>query len=290
MARHWRFALACAFLCAFSIPVRAQTAPAAPPLTIFFIASTTNHASFASGDLSVTVDKKPAQILSVRPAKTDKLLFALLIDVSGSQMKDARPIRETATQIFQQLSSRGDVGYLGTFNDSVHLSAAPMAAGDVARTLADTEFGKRTALFDAIGACALQLSRQAHPDFPRRVIIVITDGGDNNSHLTPEKAKAAVEREGIAVFSLGIIDAGAATVEEQAGPALLRVLSHATGGEVVTPRTVGEAVTGLLSALDQQWEITIAPPAVPRGKLYKLSVKTTPKRVQIVAPDHIEIP
>lgn len=288
MAHRWKFAVACAVVLAPLTAARAQSAPAASPLTIFFTAQ--DASPLTSADLRVTVDKKPVQVLSLRPAKSDKLLFALLIDASGSQMKDARPIRETATQIFQQLSSQGGVGYLGAFSDTFRFSKSPIAAQEVQRLLDGIQFRGGTSLYDAIATCAQQLGRQAHPDFPRRAIILITDGGDNQSHLTQKQAAEAAEREGIAVFSLDTSRGGVPTAQAKDANFELNNMGRDTGGEVVIPRTVATAVTGLLDALEHQWELTIAAPALPSGKLYALSVKTIQKHVQITAPEHITLP
>ena len=48
----------------------------------------------AQSDLSVFIDKKPAQVTALRSAKDDKLLFAVLVDLSGSDASKAKEIKE----------------------------------------------------------------------------------------------------------------------------------------------------------------------------------------------------
>lgn len=281
MAPRWKFVLICV-LSACCIPGRAQTAPAAPPLTIFFTAQ--NGAALTPDSIRVTVDKKPAQILSLRSAKNDKLLFALLVDASGSQLPYADAIQRAASQIFQQLSAQGGVGYLGTFTDKLRLSNAPVAASTVTKVLASTQFFGGTSLYDAVAECSRQLSSQPHPDSSRRAIIVLSDGTDDDSDLSLEKLLDTIEPQGIPIFSV-ISPKG-----NRYGRRALQLMSSLTGGDAIAPPSVDAGVVPLLTALDQQWELTIAPPDLPRGDLYELSIKTTQKHVQLDAPDRVEIP
>src|ERR1035441_6484767 len=94
--------------------------PAKPAVEIFLTASG-KHSTPATLDqpqLTVTLDKQPAQVTSVRSAKNDKLLFAVLVDVSTSNRKDSVSIRKTANQLFQGLSVGEGRGDLGVFDVS----------------------------------------------------------------------------------------------------------------------------------------------------------------------------
>lgn len=284
MAQRWKFAVACALLFAPIIHAQAQTTPASP-LAILIAASTPEASPLTPDSLRVTVDKKPAQVLSLRSARADKLLFVLLIDFSGSQAPDADVIRHAATQIFEQLSSQGDVGYLGVFSDSLRLSNGPiLASGVVPRVLDRTQFSGGTSLYDAVAESGRQLSGREYAGFPRRAMIVLSDGEDDNSNLSLLGLLNTVEPEGVPIFSIITPKGG------RMGRRALKLMSSLTGGEAVAPRTVDAGVAPLLAALEQQWELTIAPPAIPRGKLELLSVRSTQKQARIYAPDQVELP
>jgi Mg-chelatase subunit ChlD len=317
MLRRCKLALGCALVLALSLDCRAQApsaaAPNASPLTVFITASTPDHSPLVSSDLRVTIGRKPVQVLSLRPAPTHKLLFALLVDASGSEKADADAIRRAAVRIFQHLASQGGVGYLGTFGTRLHLSPAPVPAGDVAGSLAHAHFHGQTALYDSLVACSHQLSRRAHPDFPRRVIILISDGDDNASHTWGQKAIKAAEGEGISVFwldTLGIQDQsslpidmvwGGQPLEAVRSEEDLHQMAHDTGGEVIMPpprkccwvndgrSDLNTATASLLKALNQQWELTIAAPAGHDGQLHALEVRTSQKQVRIFAPAHLAL-
>lgn len=290
MLRHWKAAASCFFLLSSLIGAGAQSSPApsAHPLTIFITASTADNSPLDPAALRVTLDGKPAQVLSLHTAKNDKLLFVLLVDVSTSQAPYADAVRHAATRIFQQISSQGGVGYLGTFTGSLRLSNGPiLASGVVPKALDSTQFFGPSSIYDAVAASSRLLRRQAQPDFPRRAIILITDGDDDASDRTLEKLLDAVEPEGTPIFSL-------ATPHSNGyggyGRRALKLMSSLTGGVAIAPRNLDAGVAPLLSALDQQWQLTIAAPADQSGKPGTLSVKTRQKHVHISAPAQVEIP
>lgn len=295
MPRHRVFGLGYALLFALIMdgPVPAQNIPAPPasPLTIFLTVSAPDNSPLTANSLRVTVDKKPVQALSLRPAQSDKLLFVLLVDTSASQAPYADAIRKTATRIFQQLASEGGVGYLGTFADRLHLGNAPLPGSDIPGALANIQFSGGTALYESIATCSRVLSRQAQPDSPRRVILVITDGNDNRSHIASHQAQEAAESEGIAIFSLNTSGRDdARTIEQADDQQNLNEISRDTGGAMMRPLDVDAAVASLLLALHHQWELTIAAPAAHDGKLHPLTVHTSQKHVHLSAPVQIQLP
>jgi len=113
----------------------------------------------------------------------------LLIDSSGS-MHPNRDRVIAAAAAFAESSHPGDELFAIAFNDSLHAALPPTApfTSDVAvlqDALTNTirAYG-RTALFDAIAAGLDYLGRGRHE---RRVLVIVSDGGDNASHTTFEE-------------------------------------------------------------------------------------------------------
>lgn len=135
--------------------------------------------------LSVLIDKTAAQVRGVRSAKDDQLLFAVLIDVSRSDAATANSIKEAAAQLFQGLASGQNQGYLVLFNHRVAMSQVPLSVPQAKKVLDSAMFGGGTAVYDAIEqSCEQKLSRSGNPAISRRVIVLISDGEDNQSHVT----------------------------------------------------------------------------------------------------------
>ena len=78
------------------------------------------------------------------------------------------------------------------------------------------------------------LHRQSH--HPRRVLVVVGDGGDNASTTTFEHVLREAQASNAAIYTVGIID----PLEREANPGLLKRLAQATGGEAFFPRHVDD--------------------------------------------------
>lgn len=88
---------------------RPQSRPPDKPSVEVFLTASDKHGSPAvptQSELSVLVDKQPAEIGALRPAKSDALLFAVLVDTSGSTARSADLIKQVTLQIFQNLGAR----------------------------------------------------------------------------------------------------------------------------------------------------------------------------------------
>lgn len=270
-----------AYTVAQSVPPQA---PAGHSIQIYLTASGRKSAAAAldQTELRALIDKQPAQIASLRAAKDDKLTFALLIDTSSSDTSRAEQIREAATQVFEGFSAGGNQGYLVVFNTGVALIKVPLGPSAAASIIHRVQFGGGTALYDAIGeTCTQLLSRSKNPDFPRRVIILITDGDDNQSQITLKKSQDIANQEGIAVFSL------APHLNETNGEDILKKISKSTGGQTIVADTLNEGVASLFAAIDEQWVVSLVPQKAPDQKLHTLMIATTQHGVSLSVPAKI---
>jgi Ca-activated chloride channel homolog len=90
--------------------------------------------------------------------------------------------------------------------------------------------GGGTALFDSIVAA---LARMGEPDWNRpirRMLVVISDGEDNQSHVTWQEAARAAVRSGTVIFTLDVDPSGVALRGEK----VMENLAKQTGGEAVS--------------------------------------------------------
>jgi Mg-chelatase subunit ChlD len=239
MILRWRkvpCALLLLLLCASSRNrARAQQLQSSPPanslVQVFLTATSDNGAPSAltESELRVLVDRKPASLNTLRSAKNDALMFALLVDISGSDANNAEWIRNAALGLFQGLATAGNQGHLVLVRDKVAISDTPLQVQQVQKVLNDTKFGGGTALYDAIEeTCTQKLSHAGNPVNSRRVIVLISDGLDNASHIQHTKAEEVAERERVAVFSL-VIHSSATRRGEQ----ILQEISRDTGGQSI---------------------------------------------------------
>ncbi len=132
-------------------------------------------ALFSESSLAVSIDKYPTQVLSLRQADSEKLVFAVLVDTSRSNYDHADAIRQAALQFFEGLSANDQQGYLITFDLAASATTKPIGASQAQKMLAALKFQGATALFEAIEAtCETRLARAGNPSTPRRVVLLLS--------------------------------------------------------------------------------------------------------------------
>jgi VWFA-related protein len=163
----------------------------------------------------------------------------LVIDHSGSMRPKLASVI-AAARTFIQSSSPEDQMFVVNFNENVTLG---LPAGiqftnrpdELARAIADTPVTGKTALYDAVLKARGRLATGSRD---KKVLIVISDGGDNASTHTLADVLQAGNKSNIQVYTIGIFDPG----DPDRNPAVLKQLAYATGGEAFMPDDLSEVV------------------------------------------------
>ena len=163
----------------------------------------------------------------------------LVVDHSGSMKPKLRDVI-TAARTFVQSSRPDDHMFVVNFNENVTLSMPDAVqtgnlSDEVARKIADRPASGKTALYDAVLEAFGQLGT-AGPE--KKVLIVISDGGDNASKQKLAEVLKTAGQSSALVYTIGIFDED----DPDKNPAVLSRLARATGGEAFFPREHGEVV------------------------------------------------
>jgi Ca-activated chloride channel homolog len=152
----------------------------------------------------------------------------LVVDMSGS-MRSKRPEVLTAALTFISASNRDDEIFVVHFSDGVSLGlpADVPFTGDLNRLRSALSRGEpqgRTALNDAIvlSLCHLEQGRR-----DRRTLLLISDGGDNNSFHGTDDVLRRVRESRATIYAIGLYD----QADKDRNPELLRHLARISGGE-----------------------------------------------------------
>ena len=167
--------------------------------------------------------------------------IGLIIDASGSmRMKMGEVV--AASVAFAKTSNPEDELFALQFNDDVR-DALPerklLLAADVDALGASIRAIKpdgQTALYDAL---IEGLDRLASGSRARKVLVVISDGGDNASAATLDQVLARARKSSAEIYTIGLFD----DADEDSNPRVLKSLAQATGGERFLPRSPGELLT-----------------------------------------------
>lgn len=157
------------------------------------------------------------------------LSIALAIDTSLSTRHDL-PLEQTSAKRFaHEILRPVDALSVYAFSETVHEST-PGYTADLKRideSIDHIRVGAATALYDAIYLASRALDHRKG----RKVIVLITDGGDTVSRVDYKEAvRAAEEAEGI-VYSIIVVPIESSAGRETGGEHALIQLSEDTGGK-----------------------------------------------------------
>ena len=124
------------------------------------------------------------------------------------------------------------------FNEKARfgLPAGKPFTGDVSElesAIGAFDLGGTTAFYDTLLFARPQFEKAA---YSRKVLLTITDRGDNSSHATLAEALDNVAKSGIFVYPIGAFDEN----DRDRNPAVLSKIAQQTGGEEFFPAQVSE--------------------------------------------------
>jgi VWFA-related protein len=163
----------------------------------------------------------------------------LIIDHSGSMQPRMADVVEAARE-FVRDSSAADELFVVNFNESVSLglpAATPFTSqfAPLQAAIGNAPVTGQTALYDAL---ALGMERLRAGTREKKVLLVVSDGGDNASRRKLAEILTAVHQTDVVIYTIGIFAAG----DPDRNPEVLRSLARATGGEAYFPNDTSEVV------------------------------------------------
>jgi Ca-activated chloride channel homolog len=190
----------------------------------------------APSNITILDRKEPAKSLASLQVGSDApIRVGLLIDTSHSMrsgiFKEA--IVESTQFVRTVLTSSQDKAFVVKF-DKITQATKFMNREQFMDFKLDVVPAGGTALYDSIVFASSELMREAGPATATRVVlVVISDGNDNQSHFGLEQAIAVSQQAGVMIFTLSTNEIGA----RSRGDRVLRELANATGGEAFFPTT-----------------------------------------------------
>ena len=157
--------------------------------------------------------------------------LGVILDLSSSMASKIERAREAVLKLLEE-SNPQDEFFLITFSETPHVvQNFTQSVGDIQEQLVIAQPKGRTALLDAI---YLGLNNMKDAKYPRKALLLISDGGDNHSRYTEGEVKARIKESDVLVYSVGVFDREFATREELLGPELLTEISAVTGARCYT--------------------------------------------------------
>lgn len=163
----------------------------------------------------------------------------LVVDNSGS-MRPKRLEVNAAALAFVRSSNPQDQMFVVNFNEKVSFGLSDQLpftdnVEQLEAALSGTAAVGQTALYDAVAAALDHLKKG---DRDKKVLVVISDGGDNASKHSLNQILSMVGHPGVVVYTIGIFD----EEDEDRNPQVLKQLAKNTGGEAFLPESLKDVI------------------------------------------------
>jgi VWFA-related protein len=153
---------------------------------------------------------------------------------------------------------------------------------EIQNRLTFTQSKGKTALLDAVYLGLHEMKRAKNA---RKALLIISDGGDNNSRYTETEVKNLVREADVQIYAMGIFEPASSrgrTPEELGGPSLLSEISEQTGGRHFPVENLSELpniAEKIGIELRNQYIIGYSPKNLERnGKYRRVQVKLVQPR------------
>ena len=200
----------------------------------------------------------------------DAPISATLIFDSSRSMKPRMTDARAAVEQFLKTAMPGDDFSLVRFSDRAEILSKFTTDPDlILRELNSVEARGWTALFDALCLGAHQVRKGANQ---RRVLVVFSDGGDNNSRYSESELISVLRESDVEVNAISMIEK----------PRTLERVAEETGGRAYWVRKIEdlpEAVEALSRQIRSEYVLGYSPGAVLNdGKYHRV-------RIEVRSPD-----
>jgi Ca-activated chloride channel homolog len=204
----------------------------------------------------------------------------LVVDLSGSMADGMDRVREAVDEFFKHADPRDDY-FVVTFGSRAKLLAdTTQSTATIQAKLGQMKPQGGTALADAI---YLGLDKLKSAAYGRKVLLVISDGGDNMSRHSLRSVKNRAKESDVQIYAIAVCDAPAIAftrkLEEKFGRQWLTQVTGVTGGRMIAVENAEEipdAASQISREMRNQYVLGYRPPDLTQdGKWRKIKVRVT---------------
>jgi VWFA-related protein len=237
--------------------------------------------NLVKNDCALTEDKVPQTIKNFTQEKNLPLTIGILLDTSGSQMNVLPLEKESGSTFLRDVLTPKDEAFLISFDINVDLLADyTNRASDISRALNKAQINtgagtgsitgngdpRGTLLFDAVYLAANDKLRQ---EAGRKILVLLTDGGDQGSQETLKTATEAAQKANAIIYVILIADrqfysgGGFGINLADTGARDMQQLATSTGGRMINVghdgRKLEDAFNQIQDELRTQYLLSYTP-------------------------------
>ena len=163
----------------------------------------------------------------------------LVVDHSSTMQPKMEEV-SAAARTFVRASNPQDEMFVVNFNEKVSLGLSAKvrftnSVAELQTAIGKATTGGQTALYDGIAKALEELQGGS---LDKKVLIVISDGGDNRSVRSLDQVMRLASQSSAVIYTVGLFDEN----DPDRNPAVLKRMAQATGGEAFLPGEVSEVV------------------------------------------------
>ncbi len=223
-------------------------------------------------DFQLLDSGRPTPLIAVWSELTPASV-GLLLDVSGSMATKLERAREAVRQIVAGLQPGVDEAAIFSFDTELkQLRPFSTRINASEETWANTRAFGATSLWDAIATTASRVAERER----RRALVVVTDGIDSASRLTPPEVSAKASALDVPVYFVVMTPLVEEDPRETAALQPLTDLATWTGGDLLVvrdPATLAAASRRIVNELQHQYVVAFEPGRTPGW--HQLVLRTT---------------
>jgi len=236
-------------------------------------------------DLELKENGKAVIIATVAKLQRPPLHYCVLFDISNSETAKFKFQQQEADAVLSHVLSPGtDRGWVSYFSDVARESVETADPPEIESLIPQVSPRGGTALYDAMAGCARRMAKQ--DDAKQRMlrtIFLFTDGEDDASDMSLEKAANVIVESNVRVVAI----VPQSEVKHYPRHALEQFTKR-TGGWLFIPKNdegLKRTVDEVLLDLNSLFEINYV--SSPSPGINKIELKARKSRVLIVGPEQV---
>src|SRR5882757_9118898 len=215
-------------------------------------------------DCGIDEDKTPQTIKNFTQEKNLPLTIGILLDTSGSQ-QNVLPLEQTsAAEFLKDVLTPKDEAFLISFDINVNLLAdytnspreikrsidsAQINTGAGTGSVTGNGAARGTLLYDAVYLAAHDKLRQ---EAGRKILVLLTDGGDQGSQETLKTATEAAQKSNAIIYVILIADTGFYGGFGYNGYSSAKRIAEETGGRLINVGNNGKKLEEAFSQIEDE--------------------------------------
>jgi Ca-activated chloride channel family protein len=227
------------------------------------------------------IDKKDHPI-TVFNGEDAPVTAGIVIDNSAS-MAPKREQVIAAALAFARASNSKDQMFVVHFNQRARFGLPDNkpftdSIEELETAISKFDLGGTTALYDAMLLANSQFLK--HETYGRKILLVVTDGGDNSSRASLEETLKALVDSGAVVYPIGLFD----QANQDQNPGVLRHIAEVTGGESFFPAAIADTTRICEEiAADVRRQYTLGFSGAEDGQYHEISVTASDPRYGVLS-------